>query len=81
MKEKSRNGTSLREQSLFYFVHKFFPDTINRHRIVYKKKILEVDMFIPSISLVIEYDGFYWHKDKTNIDNNKNMGNCSVAPR
>ena len=53
----SRYGTSLREQSLFHFIHKFFPDTINRYKIRYSGKTLELDIFIPSLKLVIEYDG------------------------
>ena len=32
------------------------------------KKILHLDIFIPSLSLVLEYDSYYWHKDKVDKD-------------
>ncbi|MDO4867584.1 MAG: DUF559 domain-containing protein [Clostridia bacterium] len=67
-----RNGTSLREQSLFYFIHKFFPDTINRYKTRYSGKTLELDIFITSLKLVIEYDGGHWHENKADADNKKN---------
>ena len=31
----------------------------------------ECDIFVPDYKLAIEYDGYYWHKDKENIDRNK----------
>ena len=68
----ARNGTSLRELEVYYFVCKFFPDSINRYKINYTNKNVEVDIFIPSLRLVIEYDGSYWHKNKIDIDNLKN---------
>ncbi|MBR5310472.1 MAG: DUF559 domain-containing protein [Oscillospiraceae bacterium] len=67
-----RNGTSLREQEVFFFVKKFFSDAVNRYKFKVDKKTLEVDIYIPSLKLVIEYDGSYWHKNKENLDNEKN---------
>ena len=32
----------------------------------------EVDIFIPELKLAIEFDGYYWHKDKEKIDRKKN---------
>ena len=39
----------------------------------HRKKIegYEVDIFLPSINLAIEYDGWYWHKSKANKDREK----------
>lgn len=54
--------TSLPEQIIFYYIKKIFPDTVNS----YKPDWLgrgEIDIFIPSIHLGIEYDGIRWHKD------------------
>jgi hypothetical protein len=28
----------------------------------------KVGVLVPSVRLVIEYDGFYWHRDKQEID-------------
>mgnify|MGYP000515761874 FL=1 len=32
----------------------------------------EVDIFLPSLNIAIEYDGFYFHKDRIKQDKNKN---------
>ena len=66
-----RSGTSLKEQGLFYFIQSVFPDAINRYLIPSSDKPLEVDIFIPELNVAIEYDGRYWHKDKTDADNQK----------
>ena len=33
-----------------------------------RKAGLELDIFYPSLKLGIEYDGYYWHKDKIEKD-------------
>ena len=45
-----------------------FPNTENRKKILGR----EVDIYIPDINLGIEYDGWYWHKDKVEMDKEKN---------
>lgn len=32
---------------------------------------VEVDIFLPSLNIGVEVDGYYWHKDKREKDNNK----------
>ena len=54
--------TSEPEQMIFYYVSKYLPDAINS----YKNEQLgrqEIDIYIPSLHLGIEYDGRRWHKD------------------
>ena len=68
----NRYGTSVREQEIFYFVQKFFSDAVSGYKIKSKGKVIEVDIFIPSLKLVIEYDGGHWHKNKVDTDNRKN---------
>lgn len=68
-KKFSRNQTSFYEQVVFYYVKKFFPDAENRFLV---NDSIEVDIFIPSIKVAIEYDGCYWHKKRLEYDNNKN---------
>lgn len=53
--------TSFAEQAVFYYVKKIFPDAINRYCDIFKKG-MELDIFIPSIKVAIEYDGEAWHK-------------------
>lgn len=61
--------TSFPEQAIFFYVSKAFPDAESRHII----DGYELDVYIPSINLGIEYDGRYYHKSthKTNKDNEK----------
>ena len=40
----------------------------NEVRLRYKFKNNEVDIFIPEKKIAIEYDGYYWHKNKTELD-------------
>lgn len=68
----SISGTSKDEQIIYYYIKKFFPDAINRHTLYNDGCKMEVDIFIPCISVAIEYDGYYWHKDKYEKDIQKN---------
>lgn len=57
VKEKQ---TSFPEQAIFYYIQKAFPDTMNGN----KDNIgMELDIYIPSLNIAIEYDGYAWHKD------------------
>ena len=54
--------TSLPEQILFYFIRQTFPEAINS----YSPDFLhgkELDIFIPTIGVGIEYDGAGWHNN------------------
>jgi very-short-patch-repair endonuclease len=46
----------------------FFEEVNNR----YKVNGVEIDIFLPNLNIGIEYDGNYWHKDKEDIDLEKN---------
>lgn len=73
IKERARHGTncpqcafyyktSSPEQAVYYYLKKSFPDAINS----YKPGFLggmEIDVFIPSISIAVEYDGKNWHEN------------------
>lgn len=69
-------NTSLEEQIMFYYVRKVFPDAINNYHADYLGRY-EIDVFIPSRSIAIEFDGIKWHlkksrdleKDKLAIEN------------
>ena len=53
--------TSKTEQILFYYIKKVFPDAINGYKLNGKA---EIDIFIPSKNIGVEYDGERWHGEK-----------------
>lgn len=54
--------TSSPEQKIYYYIKKYFSDTINRYD-DQEHGITELDIYIPSLSIGIEYDGGLWHQD------------------
>lgn len=57
----SGRQTSFAEQAFYFYTKKAYPYTINR----YKDKFLgrlELDIYVPSIKLAVEYDGEAFHK-------------------
>ncbi len=56
--------TSFPEQVIFYYVKELFPDAENGYKICN----LEIDIYIPSIKVGIEYDGENYHKTKYKFD-------------
>ena len=55
--------TSFPEQVIYYYAKLLFPDTINGAKI----DNMEVDIFIPSIKIGIEYDGEYYHNSEKRL--------------
>ncbi len=66
---EGKASTSFREQVIFYYIQKFYCDAVNRYK---HSTVGELDIYIPSIDVAIEYDGSYWHKSKLLGDNEKN---------
>ena len=62
--------TSFPEKIIFYYIKKAYPNTIENYRPTWLKR-REIDIFIPEISVGIEYDGQRWHKN-VSLDNDKN---------
>lgn len=60
----SGRQTSFAEQAIFFYVKKIYPDAINRYKAPFLNR-MELDIFIPSINLAIEYDGEAWHKNNS----------------
>jgi len=54
--------TSFPEQALYFYIKAIFDDAENR----YKYDAHEIDVFIPSINVGIEYDGLYYHSNNEN---------------
>jgi hypothetical protein len=61
------NQTSSPEIRMFTEFKALFPDSESRHKIERK----EVDVFIPSLNIAIEYDGSYFHQNKKEADEQK----------
>lgn len=57
----SQQRTSFPEQAIFYYAKILFPDSISRYG-AHKK---ELDVYIPSLHIGIEYDGLLYHTEKT----------------
>ena len=58
---KKEMQTSFPEQAVYFYIKQLFPDSINRYVDTGK----ELDIFIPSINIGIEYDGLYFHTERT----------------
>ena len=56
-----RRQTSFAEQAIYFYVKKYFPDAVNKYRDIFSNS-MELDIYIPSKSIGIEYDGINWHK-------------------
>lgn len=59
-----RLKTSFPEQAVFFYVKTIYADAINGYTAIFKNT-MEIDIFIPSIKVGIEYDGKAWHTEKT----------------
>ena len=51
------HGTSFVEQVIFYYVKKLYEEAENR----YSYNGVELDIYIPTLKIAIEYDGAYFH--------------------
>ena len=58
----SGRQTSFAEQAFYFYIKKAYPDTISRYTAEFLGR-MELDIYIPSIKLAIEYDGEAWHRE------------------
>ena len=61
---RCRLKTSFQEQSFYYYIKKIFIDAINGYTEIFNNG-MELDIFIPSLKMGIEYDGKAWHNEKS----------------
>lgn len=54
--------TSFPEQAVYYYMKKLFPDACNGNKDIIG---YELDIYIPSLKIAIEYDGSRWHQNIT----------------
>ena len=65
----SERNTSFPEYALLYYLKKYGLDVVHS----YKQHGYELDIYIPTKKIAIEYDGYFWHKNKVEIDLAKNQ--------
>ena len=64
-------AVSIPEIIVYYYIKKFFSDAIKLSQADFLK--CEIDIYIPSKKIGIEYDGQTWHKNKKNEDEKKGL--------
>lgn len=57
--------SSFPEQAIFYYVKAAYPDAVNGYTDLFHNHGMELDIYVPSVSFGIEYDGITWHKGMT----------------
>lgn len=70
--------SSFYEQALYYYIRLAFPDVKNTFKLsldesernAWKKETLEIDIYIPSLNMGIEYDGGF-HASDINVERDK----------
>jgi len=65
----SERNTSFPEYALVYYLEKHGLEVVHS----YREQGYELDVYIPYKKIAIEYDGCYWHKNKTEKDLEKNQ--------
>ena len=65
----SEKHTSFPEYAIVYYLKKYGLQVIH----TYKEQGYELDVYVPSQKIAIEYDGYYWHKNKEQGDLEKNL--------
>ncbi len=59
------------EVYLAYEIARFIEFDKDEHKVRVANRIMDVDILIPVLKLVIEFDGAYWHSDKSESDRKK----------
>ena len=65
----SERNTSFPEYAILFYLKKYNLEVLHS----YKKLGYELDIYIPSLKIAIEYDGYFWHKNKIQKDLEKNF--------
>ena len=65
----SERKTSFPEYAIVYYLKKYGVDVIHS----YRELGYELDVYIPSQKIAIEYDGYFYHKNKKKQDLDKNL--------
>ena len=63
---KKQNKTSFPEQAIYYYISKQYSDAVNSFSDIFSDA-MELDIYIPSLKIGIEYDGKAWHNSKSSL--------------
>lgn len=66
----AKSQTSFPEQAILFYVKKLYPDAISRYKEIFERS-MELDIYIPSIRLGIEFDGANWHNSAAHFKREK----------
>ncbi|MBR3173717.1 MAG: hypothetical protein IKF24_04240 [Eubacterium sp.] len=66
-----RLHSSFPEKSIFYYVKQQYPNAVSRYTELFTNR-MEIDIFIPELTVGIEYDGSQWHSTPDQIRREKN---------
>lgn len=66
----AKSQTSFPEQAILFYVKKLYPDAISRYKEIFEHS-MELDIYIPSIRLGIEFDGANWHNSTAQFKREK----------
>lgn len=62
-----QSQTSFPEQAIYFYLQQVFPDSVNRYMVDH----YEIDIYIPSRRIGIEYNGYFSHREKAERDAQK----------
>jgi len=65
-------GHSIREKEIYNFVKNYFPDSVANIRSILSNRC-ELDIYIPSKNLAIEFNGLHWHSELQGKDKNYHL--------
>ena len=60
---QKKTQSSFPEQAILFYIKTEYPDAVNSYKNLFDKG-MELDIFIPSKKIGIEYDGINWHKSE-----------------
>lgn len=66
----TRRNTSFPEQAVFFYIKQLYPDAIHRYRDIFNNG-MELDVYVPSIRVGVEFDGARWHHSDEAITREK----------
>jgi hypothetical protein len=71
------------EVFLFNLIKKFYPDAIHTDTSILKTKgkSKEIDIYIPSKKIAIEFDGIYWHSELAGKDKHYHINKTEACER
>lgn len=66
----AKSQTSFPEQAIFFYVKKLYSDAVSKYKEIFERS-MELDIYIPSIRVGIEFDGANWHNSEAQFEREK----------